>query len=269
MRKKAKAAIEEDFTVTLGVTRTPGGMYAISVSQDGKIFGVALTKSEVSKCQLSDLVPYYNLSNSDNIRVVRFVWGIELLNGDILCWSVPTIIASCLGNADISKALSTLIEETIHRQPKIERPKGLGRPFYICEENIRNQNDRWVLGTLCEVGDTSDWALQSSAGCQFDIALGQVPQSDFGCVLRAGQHSQAFIRAQLRDIDSRIFSSNILEVDMYSQSQFLVTPPAFVISLYALFLDLAAVQMDRVSDDGRKNHLEVSSCRFIEINSYS
>jgi len=249
-RKKSTSGTgleNEDFLVTLGVTHSPGGIHALSIFNNGKTRVAPLAKFEVSKYQLCDLVLSDDISSADRMPIVKFVWSIELLNGEVICWSVPSIVASQPDQLDTLRADSSAVEEIVLRSPGIKRPKGLGRPFLVCEENRRNKNVRWILGTLCEVGSVSEWALQSSSGCQFDIALGQVPQSLLGCVLRSGQNSQKFARSQIGDIDSRIFSSNILEMNVYSQSPFLITPPAFVISLYALLIEAASTRMDLLS----------------------
>jgi hypothetical protein len=253
---------KEDFAVTLGVNRTPGGMLAFSISKKLQTCVATLTKSEVSKFQLSDAVPSnQNLSNSDKCSVFRFVWNIELLNGEVLCWSVPSVVTSHRNQDDTPRNASI-------RRPDTKQPKGLCRPSLVCNENNIDEGQRWIHGTLCEVGSASDWALQSSSGCQFDIALGQVPQSNYGCVLRSGQSSQKFGRTQLGDIDSHVFSSNILEADMNSQSPFLMTPPAFVTSLFTLFLEAAYIRMGILSKespillDDLKSQLKVCNFRF-------
>jgi len=214
--------------------------------------GIAiLTGSEVSNCQISDVVPVHqSLSNSDRTPIFRFIWSIELLNGEVLCWSVPSVVTTDLDQVEIGLRSAHLApsEIPVRRSAAITHPKGLCPPFLVCEEYSRKESERWIHGTLCEVGSVSDWALQSSSGCQFDTALGQVPQSKHGCVLRAGQSSQNFTRTQLGDIDSDIFSSNILEMNMYSQSPFLVTPPACVTSLFTLFLEAASIRLDLLSE---------------------
>jgi hypothetical protein len=240
-----KEAEKEDFTVTLGVNRTPGGMHALSIGKNLQTCGATLTKSEVSKFQLSDAVPSHkNLPHSDKCSVFRFVWNIELLNGEVLCWSVPSVVTSHRDQNDAPRNVRLTPSVTSIRRPDTKQPKGLGRPSLVCKKNNMDEGRRWILGTLCEVGSVSDWALQSSSGSQFDIALGQVPQSNYGCVLRSGQNSQKFSRNQLGGIDSHIFSSNIFEADMNSQSPFLMTPPAFATSLFTLFLEAASIRMD-------------------------
>ena len=251
---KGKKEESEDFAVTLGLTRTPGGMQAISVTKNLVSRVATITKTEVSRYQVSDIVPTttnttnWNISEADGIPVLRFVWSIELLNGDVLCWSVPSIISINKNLADVTRnVLLAPSEITSLKNYSLQRPKGLCRPYLVYNKrNTRGDNNqRWIHGILCEVGNVSfDWALQSSSGCQFDIALGQVPQSHYGCVLKAGQSCQHFTRAQIGDINSRMFSSNILEIDTYSQSPFMMSPPAFVISLYTLFLEAASIDLD-------------------------
>lgn len=244
-RKKSISEIEEgDFVATIGVVRSPGGIQAVSIFKNGKTCVASLSKFEVSKYQLSDCILSDVLSSPKRTPIVRFVWTIELLNGNVICWSVPSNVGSQPDQFDTLEEDSSGMEEARINLPGKKRPKGLDPPFLICKDETLGKNDCCVLGTLCEVGNVSDWAMQSTFGCQFDISLGPVPQSTFGCVLRCGQNSQKLARGQPGGIDNHIFSSNILEITTHSQSPFTITPPAFIISLYALLLEAASTQMD-------------------------
>ena len=204
------------------------------------------------------------LSSTKRLPIIRFVWTIELLNGHVICWSVPSIVGSRPDILDSLAVDSSFTEESRIYPSATKRPKGLNRLDLVCKKNALGKNERWILGTFCEVGSVSDWAVQSTFGCQFDISLGQVPHSIFGCVLRCGQNSQKVMRGQIHGIDNRIFSSNILEINSNSQSPFTITPPAFVIPLYALLLEAAYIQIDLNAAelpshvDDLKNHLQVS-----------
>jgi hypothetical protein len=244
-RKKLVAKIDEvDFVATLGVARSPGGMCAISLFKNGEPCITRLSNFEVSKYQLSDRFLSGVLSSAKRTPIVRFIWTIELLNGNIICWSVPSIVGCQYKNIDTLEVDSSVLEKTNMILPSTKRPKGLDRPSLVFKENNLGENERWVLGTVCEVGSACDWAIQSIFGCQNDISLGQVPQSMFGCVLRCGQNSQKCGRSPIGGIDHQMFSSNILEISSHSQSPFTITPPAFVISQYVLLLEQAFIRMD-------------------------
>jgi hypothetical protein len=89
------------------------------------------------------------------------------------------------------------------------------------------------------VGTSSDWMQQSSSGCQADIAMGPVPRSSYGCGLRAGQGSKKVHRMAISEFSGEEFSTNVLVSEVYGPSDFLMTPPAFVPSLYSMFLEAA------------------------------
>ena len=244
-RKKSISEIEEgDFVATIGVVHSPGGLQAVSMFKKGKTCVASLSNFEISKYQLSDCILSDVLSSSKRTPIVSFVWTIELLNGNVICWSVPSNIGSQPNQFDMLEEDSYAMEETRIHLPGKKRPKGLDPPFLICQDETLGKNESCVLGTLCVVGNVSDWAMQSTFGCQFDISLGPVPRSTFGCVLRCGQNCQKLVRGQTGGINNHIFSSNILEITTYSQSPFTITPPAFIISLYALLLEAASIQMD-------------------------
>ena len=262
-KKKAVEVDEGDFIATLGVVRTPGGIQALSVFKNGETCSAFLTNCEVSKYQLSDRILSGVHSSSRRTPIIRFMWTIELLNGNVVCWSTPSIIGCYSDGLESLIADYSVMEETHGNFPGSKLSKGFDRPSLVCKENNLGKNEHLFLGTLCKVGSVSEWAIQSIFGCQFDISLGQVPHMMFGCVLRCGQNSQKFTRDQVGGIDNKTFSSNFLESNSYSQSPFTITPPAFVISLYTLLLQAALIQMginaaessSRIDD--LKNHLQV------------
>ena len=268
-RKKPASKIKNnEFLVTLGVNYTSGGIYAFSVFKEGKTCIACLSNFQASKYQLSDIVFAGAPLNAERIPMVRFVWNIELLNGDLISWSVPSFVAPSLDQFDDYGSRFSTTDETYFRMHGIKRPKGLRSPFLVCDEKCTDKAERLALGTLCEVGTVTDWAFQSSSGCQADISLGLVPQSGIGCVLRCGQKSQKFTRSQIGDIGNSTFSSNILDImNTHSQSLFLITPPAFVISLYALLLEAASIRMDPQLQESsmmltdKKSYLKVRNSR--------
>jgi len=265
-RRKSKLEIEEKHCIaTLGVARSPGGIHAVSLFKNGETSVASLSKHEISKYHLSDQIMHSVLSNGICAPATRLVWTIELLNGNVICWSVPLINKSQTSTVDKLDVHSPSPEEIPIYFSDPKRPKGLQRPYPICNANSpdKDKNERGLLGTIFEIGNVSDWAMQSTFGSQLDISLGYMPQSVFGCVLRCGQTSQNISRGQIGGIDDKIFSSNVLEVNSFSQSPFIITPPAFLTSLYTLLLEETYIKMDSqvikssLKLDGMKNRLEV------------
>jgi len=254
---------EHDFLVTLGVNRTSGGMHALSVFKDGRSCTANLSNFQASKCHLSDIVLSEVASNADRKPVVRYAWSIELLNGEILSWHVPSFVAPLLQGDDCEMGILD-VQERRFGMPGVKQPKGLCPPILVCNESCASKAERFTLGTLCAVGSVSDWAFQSSSGCQTDISLGSVPQSRFGCVLRCGQKTQKLRRSQIGDIATGTFASNILDMKTYSQSMFSITPPAFVISLYTLLLEAASMQPGSHVEDSKTVEEERSHLKEIE-----
>ena len=72
---------------TIGVVRTPGGLEAMALSSTGAVsFAPVVNVHETSKYWLSDII--CESTQKDYARNT-FVWAIEILNGDLYCWSVP------------------------------------------------------------------------------------------------------------------------------------------------------------------------------------
>lgn len=166
-----------------------------------------------------------------------FVWTIELLNGQIYCWNVPYRIVG-----DVDELQLPLLPK---RDGRIHRPDGLNLPAIICKKESRETRHRYFLGTSCHIGSSTDWMQQSSSGTQTDVSLGLVPESEFGCVLRAGQHVRRLHRSgDGSDFDPDLFASDFLESEVYGPSEFLMMPPVFVSSVYMLLLEAAYLQLE-------------------------
>jgi hypothetical protein len=74
--------------------------------------------------------------------------------------------------------------------------------------------------------------------------MGQVPASNFGCVLSAGQTSKKLHRSIPGDFDTDAFASDFLDYEVFSPGDFIMAPPAFVPSLYSLFLEAAYIRSE-------------------------
>lgn len=236
----SKAAEEEEFAVTLGVVRTPGGLEAISLNKDGKAWiSTVIDADEVSKVWIADTVCTSKLTPRNKHSIDSFVWVIELMNEELFCWSAPYLTDTNHFDKDNDIPLSLYFNEAT-----TWGKKGLHPPTLVCKRDTREAKKRFLLGILNHIGCSSDWMQQSSSGCQTDIALGHVPQSSFGCVLRAGQISSKLHRTSIGDFDTDIFASDFLETDIYGPGDFLMMPPAFVPSLYAMFLEAAYLRTE-------------------------
>lgn len=243
--KQKQQQQDEEMIATLGIVRTPGGMEAVNLSSTNKAYVASiLEEDEVSKICLADIICggshgdwLSNKITTTTSAIDSFVWTIELLNGQIHCWMVPFRLR---GNDDLDRRFSFFLQEA-----KIPHPKGLCPPTLVCKKEGREKRIRYMLGIICHIGRSSDWMQQSSSGTQTDIALGLVPDSGFGCVLRAGQHARAIQRSGIGgDFDTELFASDFLASDVYCPSEFLMMPPVFVPSLYMLLLEAAHLRTE-------------------------
>lgn len=243
LTKKAEETNEsmEETIATLGVVRSPGGIEAVNLSRNNKAYVASVSnEAEVSKLSLADIICGSNLQSSrdgESHPIDAFVWTIEFLNGEILCWTVPYRLR---GTDDVERQMASFL-----RGIEIARPKGLDPPTLVCKKESREKRKRYMLGVLCHIGRSSDWMLQSSSGTQSDITLGLVPDSGFGCVLRAGQHARTLHRSGVGgDFDTELFASDFLESEVYGPGEFLMMPPVFVPSLYMLLLEAAHLRTE-------------------------
>ncbi len=258
---------EDEMIVTLGIVRSPGGIEAVNLTGTNKAFiSSILDDNEVSKICLADIMGCNNANpyNGRNVLINAFVWTIELLNGHLYCWTVPYKLRGRKG-MDMHLPL-------FFRDERMARPKGLCPPHLVCTKESREKRIRYNLGIICHIGRSSDWMQQSSSGTQSDISLGLVPDSGFGCVLRAGQDARTLHRSGIGgDFDTDLFASDFLESEVYGPSEFLMMPPVFVPSLYMLLLEAAFLrtqpkletgsELDSTSNlfEDEKARLEVSS----------
>lgn len=227
------AASANSLVATLGIARSPGGFEVMSFDARNKAYTSTVTKSdEVSKISLVDIV------HGGDRRVDTFVWAIELLNGELYCWFVPSLLGSAVEDADNFRDMVPM------GQDGISKPTVLSAPIPICTRERRSKLMRYAMGILSHVGPSSDWMQQSASGCQSDIFLGPTPRSSYGCGLRAGQICRKSRRAILNGTPDN-FAVNISVSESYGPSNFMITPPAFVPSLYSMLVE-AAYRRERV-----------------------
>lgn len=233
----------DDTVATLGVVRSPGGIEATNLSNSNKAYmaPVSAEDEEVSKICLGDVIcGSSSQSCSENGEfhpIDAFVWTIEFLSGRICCWTVPYRLR---GNDEVARQMSSFLKDT-----QVTQPRGLHPPTLVCKKESREKRKRYMLGIICHIGRSSDWMQQSSSGTQTDISLGLVPDSGFGCVLRAGQRARTIHRSGIGgDFDTELFAGDFLESEIYGPGEFLMMPPVFVPSLYMLLLEAAHLRTE-------------------------
>ncbi|KAG7348576.1 hypothetical protein IV203_017281 [Nitzschia inconspicua] len=229
---KKKSAVMDNFFVTIGVIRSPGGLEGVYIGNDGSVFVSSVTKTEVSKVWLSDLIHVSTLLGSNGPPVSEFYWIVKLMNGELACWSVPSIFP-CQVDGQMDKWEGSSGDF-------VEYPKGLCPPVLVCTKGRIAVGKRWLLGKYCGLGKSSDWIQEASSDTQSTISMGHVPGSRFGCILQAGPDSLIFGATE----SSNDFSAETDGRHVFCQGAFLMTPPAFVTSLYLLLLESASLQRE-------------------------
>ena len=234
----------------------------MALSSTGAVsFAPVVNVHETSKYWLSDIICE---STQKEYARNTFVWAIEILNGDLYCWSVPFLCdfhsevrRKCLSKKrigvqlPISPALAcVMITNVILKKlpryssillanSKLTRAKGLEAPMLVCKPNSREKQSGLMLGVVSLVGNSFDWLQQASAAYPNEIGLGHVPGSKFGCILSAGQSSRQLHRTIPGDFDTNAFSRDFLDYEIYCPGDFTMCTPSFVPSLYTLYLEAA------------------------------
>lgn len=255
----------EHFVATIGISRTPGGLEVISLDTENRAYiSPVVSADEVSKVWLADIVNESGHIASHHWERASCVWAIELINGELFCWSVPCLTGKCTTEG------SEFELDSFSKESTISRPKGLRPPTLVCKRKSRSNKRRFLLGILSHVGTSSDWMQQTSSGCQKDIAMGLIPQSSFGCGLRAGQGSKRVRRLAVTDFDGENFTLEELRSEVYCPSDFLMTPPAFVPSLYSMFLEAAHLRSEVLAakESNVEASLELQNARISTIESH-
>ncbi|KAG7369291.1 hypothetical protein IV203_032034 [Nitzschia inconspicua] len=226
---KKKSAVMDNFFVTIGVIRSPGGLEGVYIGNDGSVFVSSVTKTEISKVWLSDLIHASTSLGSDGPPVSEFYWIVKLMNGELACWSVPSIFP-CQVDGQKDKWEGSLGDF-------VEYPKGLCPPVFVCTKGRMAVEKRWLMGKYCALGKSSDWIQEASSDTQSTISMGHVPGSRFGCILQAGPDSLVIDATE----SSNDFSAESNGRHVFCQGAFLMTPPAFVTSLYLVLLESASL----------------------------
>jgi hypothetical protein len=231
LQKKSKPMV--DFYVTLGVIRSPGGLEGVGIGRDGNTRITSVTEKELSKFWLSDVIHSNSLLGTAGPPIAEFSWILKLLNGDLACWVVPSLMPKLDGQLDERKGF--IWKES-------EQPKGLRPLNLVCTHDKTPEEKRWLLGTSSFLGKASDWIQQASSDTQSMVTMLHVPGSKFGCILQAGSDSLVFGGSKRDCLDSNFTEKE--RKPTFLQSSFLMTPPTFVMSLYLLLLEVAYLQME-------------------------
>lgn len=217
---------------------------------NGKAWTTPVSKNEVSKYWLSDLIHANTLLGSDGPPIAQFVWIVKILNGELISWSVPSIMPplNCQSND----------WQIVANMPK--KPEGMPVLTPVCTQTRLPLEKRWLLGTCNALGKASDWIQQASSDTQMVISMGHVPESKFGCILQSGPSSLVFALPLSKELDVSIGSSG---KQIFCQAPFLMTPPAFVASLHVLLIECASMcsEIEHVgnSEDGL---VDPSLCKY-------
>lgn len=257
-RNHRKKSIDLDtFFVTLGVVRTPGGLEGIYIGADGSASVSSVEKTEISKFWLSDLVHSNTLLGSLGPPVSEFAWIVRLTNGELLCWCVPSLMPLSPEQSD---------KWEVKNEETTEFPKGLRIASIVCKNGRLSKERRQLLGTYCALGKVSDWIQQASSDTQSMITMGHVPGSKFGCILQSGPD------ATLYRFNKLAHGEMLQEKRIFCPGSFVMTPPAFVTSLYILALESAWLkiktgQNNTNHDDdfaGFRVRYQVRHCLYLE-----
>ena len=104
---KESNPLQNDYLATLGVVRTPGGLEAINLRSKGSpMFAPVSDGEEAGGYWLSDIICTKSLDTTELLPGVGmdvFVWGIHLVNGEILSWSVPYM---CEYHSEVSESFT-------------------------------------------------------------------------------------------------------------------------------------------------------------------
>jgi len=202
----------DSYVATFGaIDSWVGGIDAVVASTNGIMSTKQLfeTSSELTSYWLADIV--------NEGRSVSLAWVLQLADGRLLCWVVPCICD------DIEQGGS---------RPSLSVPDA--NHTDSAEAFLPNAA---LLGKICSAGSTSTWMQQSSTATKNELSLGCVPGSCFGCILMAGQSCRKLHRSLRDDLDRELFRFDFLEHDLLGPTDFVLSPPAYIASLFSGMLD--------------------------------
>ncbi|CAJ1952662.1 unnamed protein product [Cylindrotheca closterium] len=254
LQDRCTSTLASSLVATVGVVRSPGGLEVISYDARNTACQSTLVHTdELSKISLVDVV-----HGADRL-VDTFVWAIELLNGEIFCWSVPSLLG-----AEIDETLGFY---SVPIENDTLKPSVLHPPVRVCKRDRRNKLMRYAMGNLSHAGSSSDWMQRSAVGCQSDMFVGPIPHSTYDCGLRTGQRCRKYRRANLYGTSDDSYAADINVSESDGPSNFMITPPAFVPSLYSMHVETAyrRIRMAQPDDSNMSQELKEDKARILSI----
>jgi hypothetical protein len=225
--------LDDNYVATCGAIRAYGGGVDALIISEAAVSSTKAVLDPANSCRdsttASELSRFWlaNIITSEDI--VSFSWILQLADGRLLCWTVPCITdhdvqGTALGGSSVST--SNHVDSDSPFVPQTF-------PYF---------------GRTCLAGNTSTWMQQSSAATNYDFSLGCVPGSRFGCILSAGQACRKLHRSLCDDFERDLFRPDFLEHDLLSPTDFVMSPPAYIASVFAMILDAVGTQTTSSND---------------------
>lgn len=225
-------------TAVFGVVRScPGSLDAVALI-DGDKYGARVLNGEIRDILLSDRT-FRKGSESGSAQHSSLscsFWKIGVCSGEVYCWKVPQ------GDADLLLDFSLDVEGPKIRSQSELMLVGRGRePF-------------GALGSLCTLGDGTNFMYQSDSGTQDNMMLGQAPDSGLGCSLRSGQSSQLIKR--VRPLKEGKQGSGGIEI--HAPSPFQIVAPVFIPTFYMSLLEtsLALIKLQSLQEHESQQYFD-------------
>jgi hypothetical protein len=230
--------LDDRYIATCGVIKAyGGGVDALMVSEAG-VLSTKRVLDPVDSCggasAASELSRYWlaNIVTSDDD--VSFAWVLQMADGRLLCWAVPCITDHNEEDAR-SETLTASDGSCVSTTNHVDL---VGR---LTPETC-------FFGTTCPAGNTSTWMQQSSAATNHDFSLGCVPGSRFGCILSVGQACRKLHRSLCDDFERDLFRPDFLDHDLLGPTDFILSPPAYIASVFAMILDTVETRAPSTND---------------------
>eukprot|EP00934_Nitzschia_sp_Nitz4_P000493 Nitzschia sp. Nitz4//scaffold146_size56529//4623//10014//NITZ4_006569-RA/size56529-augustus-gene-0.20-mRNA-1//-1//CDS//3329536614//493//frame0 len=220
-----------------GLVHTPGGLEAMTLHESGDTdVAPVMVEKEISSVRLGDVMEDCSQVAPESQLSQSFVWTVKLLNGQLHTWMVPSGTWDSM-EVRTAPPLGAWETSALH-------PKGLAPPAWVKSKGDDNPDLPGAFGVVCHIGSSADWLQHSSSGTQGDISLGIVPESNFGCALKAGQKSIKLQRSGLGgDFDPDLFAGDFLDTNVFCLTETDLIPPVFVPSAYMMVLEIAHIRL--------------------------
>jgi hypothetical protein len=209
------------YVATLGIIRpATGGVDAIAISANSvTAFGKVVERFPSVDPKISEVVNYWLSTIISDADRVYFFWCLQLANGSLITWVVPTF--------PIDMKYNNLSGPSIASNGWPFLSKGF--------ESVHPKVS--ILGQTSKAGTLSKWMQQSSSGTRTDFPLGCVPGSFFGCLLRSMQACRKLHQSVCLENDSEPFRLDFLDHDVLYPGDLVLSPPVSITSVYSLLLN--------------------------------